>query len=1043
MESLISNEEMIVGLKGKTDFDSDSTQDSDEVAEPSLDFFKERNVFLATLDEILSVPPQTDDGISKTRVKLCSMISLMDKYREDPSLLDPHIVALVRPIFTQALLPHVESGDTEWSPYLSMLCSFVYALSTICGYKSLSFSDVFPHQVFLIGPLVTTTGTLGTHWESRYVLTLWVSVLVQSPFTFDTLGIPGLQDAILEIGLANWCNRSMVKASSVLLSRVFARADGQHLLEAFIQRLDFSLDPHLEIMHKTLQVLPRNRLSLIQLEHIATHLDPQSVRGRRLAVSIWGDIAVFLPSFDLTELCIDSIFTFFADKDGCVRFAAAKNIGRIARSLPTIYRNQLIQYVFSLANDPPDHYHSVCLCISEISRRFPLEIIQVLPRAVELATNALEGASLSSLTRDAACLLVWSLSRSTERDLLYNNLVVKVVPSLLITALFDRDINLRRAAAAALQELLGRTGSTIFPSGLSIISIVDFWSVSDVSNSYLRLPSKLLQELPDPEWRSRLTSSFINHLRYEKLMTSILRFQALSAEALALLIDPNSEELLTGPLCEIAIHESVEWFERTGALSFLSCYCRLTQSVIPESLQSAIRNIVPIIEKRRLYRGKGGDAVRRNAYTLLESVYRAFRGGNIEFKDESKYFVKCLEILSEGVRHLVDSVQASAVRALASIASESQPHEHPILDEIILIPFIKKLSTEKNCNVAERRGMIHTLAEIGSSDYVLDLLVKESLGWPNHYLNVRDYVDPVARRLALKGVVRIGKGSEIVVKTLLHAIEDFQSDKRGDVGSMVRQQGIHGLVEIRDLVDPRAKEPMETALLAHSCEKLDRIRLIAKKSISSASHVDEFQYVLSLIPEKDTETGAILLRHLIGSISVHAQAETAFRAFINSQTTHYTINLMEVLLAHTDRDIQFQSRTDYVCRFLIPFIDSLSLFPNGNELHVLVESLFERTVPLVASVSSLASFQLLKSVSRLYSRFVRVDLKLASFCIDNLLYSSSPKLRHAFASDLILACIQEEACDELIELLDATDWTGDNSCRAAAEEVRKLLQTVN
>jgi len=53
----------------------------------------------------------------------------------------------------------------------------------------------------------------------------------------------------------------------------------------------------------------------------------------------------------------------------------------------------------------------------------------------------------------------------------------------MLVALFDREINCRRAASAAFQEHVGRQGS--FPYGIEILTEADYFTLGNRSNAYL------------------------------------------------------------------------------------------------------------------------------------------------------------------------------------------------------------------------------------------------------------------------------------------------------------------------------------------------------------------------------------------------------------------------------------------------------------------------------------------------------------------------------------------------------------------------------
>lgn len=99
----------------------------------------------------------------------------------------------------------------------------------------------------------------------------------------------------------------------------------------------------------------------------------------------------------------------------------------------------------------------------------------------------------------------------------------QIATGLLTTAVFDREINCRRAAAAAFQESVGRLGN--FPHGIDISTTTDFYTVGLRSNSFLQISDFIAQY-------EEYTKPLINHLVDKKINHWDTAIRELTAKAL-------------------------------------------------------------------------------------------------------------------------------------------------------------------------------------------------------------------------------------------------------------------------------------------------------------------------------------------------------------------------------------------------------------------------------------------------------------------------------------------------------------------------------
>ncbi|PHU22435.1 Tubulin-specific chaperone D [Capsicum chinense] len=92
--------------------------------------------------------------------------------------------------------------------------------------------------------------------------------------------------------------------------------------------------------------------------------------------------------------------------------------------------------------------------------------------------------SIGSHVRDAAAYVCWAFGRAyCHAD--NKSILERPAPPLLSVACYDREVNCRRAAAAAFEENVGRQGN--YPHGINIVNTADYFALSSGINSYLHI----------------------------------------------------------------------------------------------------------------------------------------------------------------------------------------------------------------------------------------------------------------------------------------------------------------------------------------------------------------------------------------------------------------------------------------------------------------------------------------------------------------------------------------------------------------------------
>ncbi|XP_069339168.1 tubulin-specific chaperone D isoform X2 [Eulemur rufifrons] len=171
---------------------------------------------------------------------------IMDKYQEQPHLLDPHLEWMMN------LLLDMVQDKTSPTALVHLAFKFLYIITKVRGYKI--FVRLFPHEVADVEPVLDMVAGQDPKdhqtWETRYMLLLWLSVTCLIPFDLSRLDgnlltQPGqarmsIMDRILQIAESYLVVSDKARdAAAVLVSRFITRPDvKQQKMAGF---LDWSL----------------------------------------------------------------------------------------------------------------------------------------------------------------------------------------------------------------------------------------------------------------------------------------------------------------------------------------------------------------------------------------------------------------------------------------------------------------------------------------------------------------------------------------------------------------------------------------------------------------------------------------------------------------------------------------------------------------------------------------------------------------------------------------------------------------------------------
>ena len=595
---------------------------------------------------------------------------------------------------------------------------------------------------------------------------------------------------------------------------------------------------------------------------------------------------------DMLEDLIGFIFDSLKDKETIVRWTAAKSIGRITQRLDLDLANDIVnEIVDTFLHAGENEWHGGLMALGELSRRgllLPLNlsrVIHILKKGLIFEVS--QGTyTTGSNVRDAACYVAWAFSRAFEPEIM-QPFVTDLASSLLLCALYDKEASCRRAAAAAFQENVGRQGN--FPRGIEIITEADYFSLGVRQNSYL-VVSVFVASYKE------YYKYFVEHLAKVKLVHCDLDIRKLAAATLSLLA-PMDPVFMVSDILPILVEQTTHsnFYIRHGAVlglgeiliglggfsqehnlkdvmkdsiflksmtanerklinpgeymkKFQADYERMRREnhieSIPAELKKKILQVVGEIELKRLYRGKGGDQMRMVVCRFIQDVSVA------KLKMSKALHNKYMDTIDENLRNLLDTINKEAESALLQFSQvfhkkhteESTPYVLKILDKATTDPLI-----------TTRRGYTMAATALSQELLVVNLdKVLEVLRKNTEIIKKKTDDDPDLRNYATKGLKRLlerldrqcfSQGQiDLIVSRLIYIMDDYSVDRRGDIGSIVRETGMYALLDLiklyskpRDTEQPSLNNPITSAtmasivgiLLQQLVEKIDRMRLIS------------------------------------------------------------------------------------------------------------------------------------------------------------------------------------------------------------------------
>jgi hypothetical protein len=569
---------------------------------------------------------------------------------------------------------------------------------------------------------------------------------------------------------------------------------------------------------------------------------------------------------DKVEDAMGKVIEALSHPSTIVRWSAAKGVGRITERLPSQCAEDVLDAVleYFVDADKDGCWHGACLTLAELARRgllLPRRLDDVVPHIVHAVQYDVRRGrtSVGAHVRDAACYTYWAFARAYSPSVLRPYLA-EMSESIVLTSLFDREVNCRRAASAAFQEAVGRQGAQNFPHGIAILTRADYFSLGNRNDAYLEIA-------PSVAIFGEYRKPVIRHLYTVKLFHWDISIRTLASKSLNKLtaLDPAlmASEVIPFLLVKCLDDKNLE-VRHGGVLGVAETILALAElnflvDATSEETMTDVSAIVSKIEKKRLYRGRGGEIMRSAVCRLIQCISTARVPLNV--RDQ----VGLLDTVDASIPHPSEPIQESACKALESLTvtyfpvgenGPSQRLQTRVVDKFVSI-------VAKSDNPAVTRGYALALgylpAKLLAPNHNTLSSVLDSLSMSaRHDAIVSGDGNAESRRNALLSLARISEtvrfgatwnsGPAVVqlskehvsdlFETFLHALGDYKTDRRGDVGSWCRMAAMDGLVSLSLLstkssnadnvyYDPSISSRIIGALLKQLAEKLDNVRQCA------------------------------------------------------------------------------------------------------------------------------------------------------------------------------------------------------------------------
>ncbi|KAK2739004.1 hypothetical protein FQN55_009661 [Onygenales sp. PD_40] len=725
------------------------------------------------------------------------------------------------------------------------------------------------------------------------------------------------------------------------------------------------------------------------------------------------------------------------------------------------------------------------------------QVLQSLVSGLDFEQRSSTGTSVGTSVRDASCFGIWALSRkyttSELQDLDAQELKVTtnqedgttlqaLAIELVCAACLDPSGNIRRGASAALQELIGRHPDTIF-EGISLVQVVDYHAVARRSRAMIEVAKD---------------ASDIGTVYWSPLMNGLLQWRGIGSP------DSESRRVAARAIGDLSLQESYK--SMSTVLELIVRKLSTTPSQAVEARHGIYLSLAATVDAFITYRAEAGgkDCESEYADKVVAQVLELWGifDSPMAPTDESLTFSSMRpHLAAEGSARLISSLS----RACAPVEGDNV---HPIVGQPSEVLVDKAIQVLLLCVFRGEDIPIEASSEAASDLFVLLPDSKKSeivQKWFDNILASWKLVTGRGQIAALgavfKRIPKSGEGRGFIIDKLIECtgeeekiakrssavnclatgvlpqiddveplakhietfLNDYTTDRRGDIGSFIRLEAIQAVNVILESKVARGSPPplylrnLMSCVVRLAAEKLDKVRFQAWKCLQTFWEMSAELPPLIRKYEHFSEVSASeYFLQLFSLLQVDWLAPSLSRGMVTSATTG-TEGLLRAarfaLLEYIDGQSEEQKRT--TCVGLIAnwlsmvesdMEDDRYAIPAVEMIAFLLDSCFSQTTPdpdinyrkLFVSVQKFhhksANMSRMEAAIKIYALLWRINVMRGDVTkkFTGMLLHPYPKIRTVAADYLYVETHIDEMKNE--------DWSSPpKELKGRVEDLRRVL----